>query len=152
MTYSFEKDAGSELIMVTVKLDEKDEFKMVLDTAASLTTFDSNALYMANYPIGNVIEKGIVETANGIVAVDVIEIDEISAFGYSVRGMKVQIYDFLEHGILSDYEGLLGLDFFKNTKFCIDMNNQTIEVFGRKSNPIRRKNNPSGQRNRNDKT
>ena len=52
-----------------------------------------------------------------------------SAFGHTVRGMKVQMYDFYKHGILSDYDGLLGLDFFKNTKFCIDMNNQTIEVF-----------------------
>ena len=132
MIYSFDKEPGSGLILVTVKLDEKDEFKMVLDTAASLTTFDSNALYMANYPIFNVVEKGMVETANGIVEVDVIETKSISAFGHTVRGMKVQIYDFIKHGILSDYEGLLGLDFFENTKFCIDMKNQTIEVFGLK--------------------
>ena len=117
--------------MVTVLLDGKDKFKMVLDTAASLTTFDSNALHMAYYPIGDVIEKGMVETANGIVEVDIIETDEISAFGHTVRGMKVQVYDFLKHGIISDYDGLLGLDFFKNTKFCIDMDNQTIEVFSR---------------------
>jgi len=42
--------------------------------------------------------------------------------------MTYQIYDFLEHGILSDYEGLLGLDFFENTRFCIDMINQTVEI------------------------
>jgi len=102
---------------------------MVLDTAASLTTLDSNALHMANYPIGNVVEKGMVETANGIVEVDMIETDEISAFGHAVHQMKVQIYDFLKHGILSNYDGLLGLDFFEHSKFCIDMKNQTIEVF-----------------------
>ena len=42
--------------------------------------------------------------------------------------MKVQIYDFLKHGILSDYDGLLGLDFFEDSIFTIDMKNQTIEV------------------------
>ena len=42
--------------------------------------------------------------------------------------MNIQIYDFLAHGIISDYDGLLGLDFFENTRFCIDMKNQTIEI------------------------
>ena len=52
----------------------------------------------------------------------------ISALGHTVRGMKVQVYDFLKHGIMSDYDGLLGLDFFEDTMFCIDMKNQTIKV------------------------
>ena len=51
-----------------------------------------------------------------------------SAFGHIVRGMTVQIYDFLKHGIISDYDGVLGLDFFENTEFCINMKNQTIAV------------------------
>ena len=29
---------------------------------------------------------------------------------------------------MSDYDGLLGLDFFEDVMFCIDMKNQTIEV------------------------
>jgi hypothetical protein len=42
--------------------------------------------------------------------------------------MSVQAYDFLAHGILSDYDGLLGLDFFENTLLCIDMKNYTIDI------------------------
>jgi len=103
---------------------------MMLDTGASHTTFDINALLVAEYPIGNIVEKDIVETASGMMEVDVIETKSISAFGHTVYGMKVLMYDFYKHGILSDYDGLLGLDFFKNTKFTIDMDNQTIEVFG----------------------
>ena len=117
------------MILVYVLMNENHEFKMMLDTGASNTTFDINALLMADYPIGNIIETDMVETAGGIVELDIIETNSISAFGHTVRGMKVQIYDFLKHGILSDYDGLLGLDFFENTKFCIDMKNQTIEVF-----------------------
>ena len=60
--------------------------------------------------------------------VDIIQTDVISAFGHTVRGMTVQIYDFLARGIMSDYDGVLGLDFFENTTFCIDMKNQTIEI------------------------
>jgi len=132
MTYKFVKDPKGEVIFVSVWLDRKREFKMVLDTAASLTTFDINALRMIYYPTGNLIETGQVETANGIVEVDIIKTDTISAFGHTVSGMKVQMYDFLKHGILSDYDGLLGLDFFKNTVFTIDMDEQTIEVKSKK--------------------
>ena len=130
MIYQFDKDPKSGLILVHIWVDEIYDFKMMLDTGATETTFDITPLYFAGYPIGNIVEKGIVETASGLMEVDVIETKSVSAFGHTVRGMKVQMYDFFKHGILSDYDGLLGLDFFKNTKFCIDMNNQTIEVFG----------------------
>jgi hypothetical protein len=129
MTHPFVKDPKSGMIFVTIAVDEVHDFKMMLDTGASHTTFDINALLVAEYPIGNIVEKDIVETASGMMEVDVIETKSISAFGHTVCGMKVQMYDFYKHGILSDYDGLLGLDFFENTKFCIDMNNQTIEVY-----------------------
>ena len=128
MIYQFKKEPISGIILVYVRLDGKHEFKMVLDTAASSTTFDINPLYIAKYPIGSIIETAMVETAAGIMEVDVIETKSLSAFGHTVRGMKVQIYDFLAQGIISDYDGLLGLDFFENTTFTIDMKNQTIEV------------------------
>ena len=128
MKYPFVKEPGSELILITVQLDEYEELKMVIDTAASITTIDINVLRMVYYPIGDIIETGQVETANGIVEVDIIQTKAISAFGHTVRDMKVQMYDFLKRGVISDYDGVLGLDFFKNTEFTIDMVNQTIEV------------------------
>ena len=127
--YKFEKEPVSGMILVHIVLDGIHKFKMMLDTGASNTTFDITPLYLAKYPIGNIIETGIVETASGMMEIDVIQTKTISAFVHTVRGLKVQMYDFLKHGIISDYHGLLGLDFFKNTKFCIDMNHQTIEVF-----------------------
>ena len=128
MTYPFETDPISRLIYIDIKVDENHKLRMMLDTGATTTTFDINPLYLVDYPVGNTIETGIVETASGKMEVDVIKTKSFSAFGHTVRGMKVQIYDFLKHGILSDYDGLLGLDFFENTKFSIDMKNQTIEV------------------------
>jgi len=128
MTYKFTKDPISGMILVYILMNESHEFKMMLDTGASNTTFDINALLMADYPLGNMIETGMAETAGGIIEVDIIQTEVISAFGHNVHGMKVQVYDFIKQGILSDYDGALGLDFFENTKFCIDMLNQTIEV------------------------
>jgi predicted aspartyl protease len=128
MVYHFDRDHISGLILVEIIFDDEYKFKMMLDTGASHTTFDINALIMSGYKVGN-FEKGMVETANGIIEVEIFKVESLMAFGHSMRNMKVQVYDFLAHGILSDYDGVLGLDFFKNTKFCIDMKDQTIEVF-----------------------
>ena len=128
MIYHFEKDLDSGIILVTVQLEGKYTFKMVLDTGASRTTFDANALYIADYQIGQAPETSTVETANGIVEVGVFEIESLAAAGHTVYRFPIQVYDFLAHGILSDYDGLLGLDFFENTVLRIDLKNNTIEI------------------------
>jgi predicted aspartyl protease len=128
MICRFERDPIGGTILVIVKLDKIHTFKMMLDTGASRSTFDNTALCMAGYSIGNLKEKSAIETANGIVEVGVIKVGSLTALGHSVSDVSVQIYDFIAHGILSDYDGVLGIDFFENTKFCIDMKNQTIEV------------------------
>lgn len=128
MTYRFEKDPEGGIILVTVQLESKHTFKMVLDTAASRTTIDSTAFYMAGYTISDVLGESAVETANGIVEVSIFEVDSLTALGHTVHRMPIQVYDFLAHGILSDYDGLLGLDFFESTVLYIDMKNQTISI------------------------
>jgi hypothetical protein len=102
---------------------------MALDTAASCTTIDTTALYMAGYSIDKKLDTCAVETANGIIKVNIFEVKSLTALGRTVCSMPVQVYDFFAHGILSDYDGLLGLDFFKNSILCIDMKNNTIEVY-----------------------
>jgi hypothetical protein len=126
--YHFKRAPESGIILIDLVVDSMHKFKMALDTAASRTTFDYNALYLADYPIGNIIETGLVETANGIVNVDIFKVKSLTSFGHTADNLKVQVYDFLAQGILSDYDGVLGLDFFENTRFCIDMTEQTIEV------------------------
>jgi len=128
MIYRFKREPISKIILVDILVDEIYEFKMALDTAASITTFDVNALRALYYPTGETIETGMVETASGIMPVDIIETSTISAFGHTVSGMNVQVYDYLVYGIISGYDGVLGLDFFENTVFTIDMEEQTIEV------------------------
>jgi len=132
MTYPFIIDPIGEVILVYIELDKMHSLKMVLDTGASITTLDINPLRMAYYPVKDVIETTTVETASGMMELDIIQTKAISAFGHTVSNMKVQMYDFLKQGIISDYDGLLGLDFFKNTVFTIDMDEQTIEVKSKK--------------------
>ena len=126
MTYKFEKKDG--VIYVSAKLASKHIFKMMLDTGVTTTTFDIKSLYMAGYSIDKKPDTGDVETANGIIEVNMLQVESLTAFGRTVHNMPIHAYDFLTHGIISDYDGLLGLDFFENTVFCIDMKNNTIEV------------------------
>ena len=128
MTYPFEREPISGIIIVYVWLNENYKMKMVLDTGASYTTFDINALHFVGYPLGKIIGTGMAETANGKIEVSICRVEKIAAFGHDVRDVPVQLYDYLVHGIVSDYDGVLGLDFFEGTKFTIDMKNQTIEV------------------------
>ena len=128
MTYQFEKSVENGVIFVTAKLENKHTFKMMLDTGATYTTIDVTALYMSGYSIGSNLEMDEVETANGIVEVGILKVGNLTALGHTVNNLTIRVYDFMAHGILTDYDGLLGLDFFENTVLCIDMKNNTIKV------------------------
>lgn len=128
MKHEFKKDTQSGVIFVIVRLENRYELKMILDSGASGTTIDFTALCMAGYVLGEAAQTTQVETANGIIDVDVFEIESLTALEHTVRHIPVQVYDFMAHGILSDYDGMLGLDFFENTVLTIDMKNGTIEI------------------------
>ncbi len=99
---------------------------MILDTGATNTTIDSNALYLLGHNLKDNIGKIEIETANRIIETKVFEINSFSSLGLIKE--KFQVYDFLAHGIFSDYNGLVGLDFFEGTKFCIDTRENTITL------------------------
>ncbi|GHT14903.1 hypothetical protein AGMMS4956_13700 [Bacteroidia bacterium] len=128
MKYSFERDPEGGVVLVTVNLDKKRDMQLVLDTGASCTAFDSNVLLMEGYVLGNSIGTMCVETSNGIIDVDVFVVESLSAFGITRHNVQVQVYDFLAHGISSTYQGVLGLDFFEDTEFCINLKNNTIQI------------------------
>jgi hypothetical protein len=118
MIFPFKREPESGLIIVSVEIDTKYELKLVFDTGATNTTIDSNALYLLGYDLKDNIGK--VETANGIIETEVFEIDSFASLGQTKEKFQLQVYDFLAHGVFSDYNGPLGLDFFEGVKFCID--------------------------------
>ncbi len=69
-----------------------------------------------------------IETANGIITTKVFELNSFSSLGLTEKKFPIQVYDFIAHGIHSDYDGLLGLDFLRGTKFCIDLKENTITI------------------------
>jgi predicted aspartyl protease len=128
MTYKFKKETLSGVIFVTVYLKNRCKLKMILDTGASHSTIDFTALCMAGQIPGQALKTVPIETANGVIDADIFEIESLKALGHTVRHIPVQVYDFMKHGILSDYDGMLGLDFFENTVLTIDMKNSKVEI------------------------
>ena len=128
MTYKFKREPESGLILINIEIDKKYELKMLLDTGATNTTIDSNALYLLGYDLKDCIGTVEIETANGIIETEVFEINSFSSVGIEKEKFEIQVYDFIAHGIFSDYNGLLGLDFLEGKKFCIDTNENTITI------------------------
>lgn len=101
---------------------------MALDTGATHTTIDSNALYLLGYDLKESKGRVEIETANGIIETDVFELKSFSSLGMTKRNFQVQVYDFLAHGIFSDCNGLLGLDFFDGRHICINLPESLIDL------------------------
>ena len=125
--YPFEFSDDTNLIIIIAKVDGY-EVRLALDTGASDTVIDFTALMIAGYRKNNVVEEVELETAKGIITADVFKVNEISTLGMSKRGFNVCSYDFLANNILTDIDGVLGLDFFMGKKVCIDLNKFDITI------------------------
>ena len=133
MIYKFKREAESGLILVNIEVDKKYELKMILDTGATNTTIDSNALYLLGHDLKDSVGTVEIETANGIIETEVFELNCFSSLGIFKEKFQIQVYDFIAHGIFSDYNWLLGLDFLEGTKFCIDTLENTISITSKES-------------------
>jgi predicted aspartyl protease len=128
MKYTFERDVDGGTIIAPVDIGGIDDLNFILDTGASCTTIDSDIVLMEGHDLCNPIDRTFVETSNGVIEVDVFVLKSLSAFGITRHNVRVQVYDFLAHNILSNYQGVLGLDFFEGTQFTVNMVENTIVV------------------------
>ena len=128
MTYKFKREPENGLIIINIEIDNKYELKMIVDSGATNTTIDSNALYLLGHDLKDSIGTVEIETANGIIETEIFEIDSFTTLGLTKKKFQIQVYDFLAHGIFSDYNGLLGLDFLEGMNFCINTRENTITL------------------------
>ncbi len=126
--YTFQRESADDLIFVKALIDNKFEFNLALDTAATHTTLDSNMLYLSGHELKDSIGKVKIETSNGIIVVEKYEIEQFECIGKKRDNFEVQVYDFLAHGITSNYDGVIGLNFFENSKLTIDFINNEIII------------------------
>ena len=127
-TFKFYLRSDEDVIIVDASIVDKYKFRLALDTAATHTTIDSNVLYFSGYELKNSKGEKEIETSNGIIVVETYDIERLEYLGLTKNNFEVQVYDFLAHGITSDYDGLIGLNFLRDFKFCIDIVNTEISI------------------------
>ena len=128
IVFKFEFESETDVIIVNATIQNKYKLRLALDTAATHSTIDSNILYFTGYELQNSKGKLEIETANGIIIVERFSIENFECLGILKDNFEIQVYDFSSHGIVSDYDGVVGLDFFKDNKFCIDLNKKEITI------------------------
>ena len=126
--FTFDLPTDGDVIIVNASIQGKYKFRLALDTAATHTTIDSNVLYFSGYELKNTKGEFEIETANGIIVVERYDLEQLECLGISKTNFEVQVYDFLAHGITSDYDGIVGLNFLREHKFCIDILKGEVSV------------------------
>ena len=126
--FPFDLPTDENVIIMNASIEGKFKFRLALDTAATHTTIDSNVLYFSGYELKNSKGEQEIETSNGIIVVETYDIEHLECLGITKTDFEVQVYDFLAHGITSDYDGVIGLNFLKEHKFCIDILNGHVSV------------------------
>ena len=117
-----------EVVVLEAVINRKNELLLALDTAATHTTIDSNALHLFGFSLGTSKQRVEVETSNGIIITEIYELPVLEVLGIIETNFEVQVYDFIAHGITSNYDGVLGLDFLRKRKFCLDLPNGEISI------------------------
>lgn len=126
--FPFDLLTDEDVIIVNASIEGKFKFRLALDTAATHTTIDSNVLYFSGYELKNRKGEQEIETSNGIIIVETYDIAYLECLGITKIDFEVQVYDFLSHGITSDYDGVIGLNFLRDHKFCIDIPKGEVSI------------------------
>lgn len=125
--HSFSRQSEDSLIVVQCQLDF-DYLGLALDTGASHTTIDLTFLLIAGYELKDSIRVEQLEAASGVIDVHVFLVRELRSLGITKQEVEIRAYDFLVHNFFADFDGVLGLDFFNNVKFCVDLANNVITI------------------------
>ena len=118
--YTFTRSTDESLILVKVKVN-KSVLNLAFDTGATHTVIDTTALLLANCRLSHSQDKPLLETASGIVAAELFEISSLLSLGIQRNDFQVHAYDLIGNGVLTEIDGVLGLDFFEGYKFCVDL-------------------------------
>jgi Aspartyl protease len=126
-TYTFELDESYNVIIVNAFLDGC-KIRLMVDTGASNTVIDLTTLLVNDYEFSHRKGEVKVETAKGVANAYIFETKSLEGLGIKKNNFEICSYDFLGNGILSEYDGVFGIDFFQNNKICIDFVKSEITI------------------------
>jgi hypothetical protein len=125
--FPFTRQTDESLILVKVLVNASALY-LALDTGATHTVIDTTALLLAGCsPIQSETATQL-ETASGIVNAEMFEVNILESLGIRRNKFPVHSYDLIGNGVLVEIDGVLGLDFFKNHKFCIDLDLHEVSI------------------------
>jgi hypothetical protein len=125
--FKFNLNTEEDLILLDAFIDGY-LIRLALDTAASHTVIDTTALILADYPLNNSNSHVKIETASGIIEAKKIAIKEFKSIGLTKNNFELTSYDFIASGLLTEIDGVLGLDFFRNLILTIDFVNMELWI------------------------
>lgn len=125
--YPFKRKDKGSLITVPCRIGI-DTIALALDTGASHTTFDLTQILMLGYSVTDAIRMERVKTGGGTVETYVFVLKQLTCLGITRTNIEVSAYDFFAFNIVADFDGVLGLDFFEDVKFCIDLKQKEINI------------------------
>ena len=125
--YSFKRYDADSLIILKGRLATED-ISFALDTGASHTVIDLTQLLISGFEIKDAVGTVEIETAKGILEAYLFEIPNLTVLGITRKNIEICSYDFFSNHIFSDFDGVLGLDFFEDNKICIDFRKSVIIV------------------------
>ena len=123
----FKRHTDENLIVVNCTVDRHD-LALAVDTGASHTTVDLAALIIAGYEISKAIRTIPIETASGVIEAYVFKIKQLTAIQMTQKNIEICAYDFFSYHLITDFDGVLGLDFFGDSKLCIDFKKSILTI------------------------
>jgi len=119
---------NEDSLIIVLSFVENEKISLALDTGASHTIIDLTKLLILGYRLNDSSGKVQFETAKGIVEAYVFKIKELTSLGLTRKNLTIYSYDFLGNDVLSDIDGVLGLDFLRETDLWISFKNFFIKL------------------------
>lgn len=80
------------------------------------------------FTMNDVIRIVQLETGKGVVDAYVFKVNKFTSLGKTIDSIEICSYDFIGNAIFSDFDGVLGLDFFRNSELIIDFKRMIISL------------------------
>ena len=123
--FKFSLENEDSLIRVDAQIGRSD-FTLALDTGATHTVIDLTVMLMNGYTLSQIVRTVEFETAKGTINGYVFQVSALTALGRTRRNIEVSSYDFIGNNVIYDIDGVLGLDFFKDTDLQINFKAREI--------------------------
>ena len=123
----FTRYAIDSLVLIKSEIIDH-EISLAIDTGASHTTIDLTALLIAGLRLEDSIRIEKLETASGIIEAHVFRVAKFTALGITKIDTEICAYDFFAHHVLTEFDGVLGIDFLSAYKICIDFKQSEITI------------------------